>query len=114
MALRIALNDEIAALETLLDRIGRGMEASDGWLAAEARVGIISFHSLEDRPVKQAFAELDRRGLARRLTRRPVRPTATEAQANPRSRSAKFRAIGRGPAGREGVQGNAARGDNLT
>ncbi|MCH2152292.1 MAG: 16S rRNA (cytosine(1402)-N(4))-methyltransferase RsmH [Phycisphaerales bacterium] len=95
MALRIALNDEIAALETLLDRIGRGCESArtGGWLHPEARVGIISFHSLEDRPVKQAFAELDRRGLASRLTRRLVRPSDSEIQENPRSRSARFRAI---------------------
>ena len=101
MALRIALNDEIAALETLLDRIGRACEmtGSEGWLSPGARVGLISFHSLEDRPVKQAFAELDRRGLADRLTRGAVRPTEAEMQANPRSRSAKFRAIRRTAAG---------------
>ena len=95
MALRIALNEEIAALETLLDRIGRGCERVEAgsWLSPGARIGIMSFHSLEDRPVKQAFADLDRRGLASRLTRRPVRPSETEIQRNPRSRSARFRSI---------------------
>ena len=95
MALRIALNEEIAALETLLDLIGRGCETagSGGWLNPGARIGIISFHSLEDRPVKQAFAELDRRGLAARIIRGMIRPTEAELQANPRSRSAKLRAV---------------------
>ena len=95
MALRIAVNEEIAALETLLDLIGRGCEmtGTGGWLNPGARIGIISFHSLEDRPVKQAFADLDRRGLATRIIRGMIRPTEAEQQANPRSRSAKFRAL---------------------
>ncbi|MEE2906451.1 MAG: 16S rRNA (cytosine(1402)-N(4))-methyltransferase RsmH [Planctomycetota bacterium] len=95
MALRIAVNEEISALETLLDLMSRGCEmaGSGGWLNPGARIGIIAFHSLEDRPVKQAFADLDRRGLASRIVRGTVRPTEAETQANPRSRSAKFRAI---------------------
>ena len=62
-------------------------------LEAGARVAVISFHSLEDRLVKHAFADLARRDLATRLTRSPVGPTDLEAQSNPRSRSAKLRAV---------------------
>jgi 16S rRNA (cytosine1402-N4)-methyltransferase len=56
-------------------------------------VGIIAFHSLEDRLVKHAFADLDGAGLATRLSRKPVEADEPEAAANPRSRSAKFRAV---------------------
>ncbi len=94
MAMRIAVNDELAALRSLLDDITRAAGQREGtWLAAKARVGIISFHSLEDRMVKQTFAELERRELATRLTRRPVTATEQEARANPRARSAKLRVM---------------------
>jgi 16S rRNA (cytosine1402-N4)-methyltransferase len=96
-ALRIAVNDELGNLERLLGAVGRAAVAvSQGraaWLAPGARVGIISFHSLEDRPVKLRFAELVERGLATALTRKPVTATEEEIAANPRARSAKFRAI---------------------
>ena len=92
MALRIAVNDELAALRSLLDQLVKAAQQPDGsWLNGSARIGIISFHSLEDRMVKQAFADLERRGLAKRLTRRPVTATEQEARANPRARSAKLR-----------------------
>ena len=59
-ALRIAVNDEIGSLERLLESVQRSaaMAASGKttWLAPGARIGIISFHSLEDRPVKRAFS----------------------------------------------------------
>lgn len=112
MALRIAVNDELAALSSLLDQISDAAQhllratdhqpgqeqASAGqthasWLNRSARIGIISFHSLEDRMVKQAFAELERRGLGTRLTKRPVMATEQEARANPRARSAKLRVV---------------------
>ncbi len=93
MALRIAVNDELAALRSLLDDISRGAERieSDGWINAAARVGVISFHSLEDRLVKQAFATLEKRGKVSRLTKRPITAGEEEVQANPRARSAKLR-----------------------
>ncbi|MHC4948960.1 MAG: 16S rRNA (cytosine(1402)-N(4))-methyltransferase RsmH [Planctomycetota bacterium] len=91
MALRIAVNDELGALEGLMDDVGRGARQADGWLGPGARVGVISFHSLEDRIVKRAFADLERQGLAARLTRRPVIADEVERHANPRSRSAKLR-----------------------
>jgi 16S rRNA (cytosine1402-N4)-methyltransferase len=56
-------------------------------------VAIISFHSLEDRMVKQAFAALARADRATLITRRPVTAGAQEVEANPRSRSAKLRAL---------------------
>ena len=99
-ALRIAVNDELGSLRSLLESVRRGAEASGGggarragWLAPGARIGIIAFHSLEDRMVKRAFAELTKRKLARSLTRTPVTADDDETRANARSRSAKLRAI---------------------
>ena len=94
MALRILVNDELGALRSLLEALeagGRGLRGADGWLAEGARAGIIAFHSLEDRLVKHAFAEWERAGIGRRLTRKPVEASDDEARSNPRSRSAKFR-----------------------
>lgn len=101
MALRIAVNDELGALERLLDLVTRGATecargtGGDGqpWLARGARIAIIAFHSLEDRIVKHAFAALEREGLATRLTRKPVTAGADEIAGNPRARSAKLRVV---------------------
>lgn len=95
MALRIAVNEELAALDALLGHVAEAAARTGGggWLAAGARIGIISFHSLEDRMVKQAFAELVRQGAAERLTKRPVTAGAGEIAANPRARSAKLRVV---------------------
>ena len=95
MALRIAVNDELVALDALLAAITHGAEAttSGGWLRSDARIGIISFHSLEDRPVKKAFADLQRRSLVSHIAKGPVRATAEEERANRRSRSAKLRVV---------------------
>ena len=96
-ALRIAVNDEIGALEALLDSIRRAAqrahEGRPSWLAPEARIAIIGFHSLEDRLVKQCFAELRKSGLASEVTSGAVGPSEAECAANPRARSAKLRAI---------------------
>lgn len=97
-ALRIAVNDELGALEALLAAITREAQRlaageQGAWLNAGARVAIISFHSLEDRPVKQAFADLAARGIVTLLGRTPIRPTEAEIASNPRSRSAKLRAV---------------------
>lgn len=92
-ALRIAVNDELAALDTLLDRLTRALQGDRAWLAPAARVGIISFHSLEDRPVKRCFADLIARGLAEDLTRGAVQAGEIEVSRNARSRSARLRAI---------------------
>jgi 16S rRNA (cytosine1402-N4)-methyltransferase len=53
---------------------------------------VLSFHSLEDRPVKRAFQSWQRDGRARILTKKVVRPSEAEISTNPRSRSAKLRA----------------------
>ncbi len=80
-ALRIAVNDELKSLEIALRRL-------PDCLCAAARLAVISFHSLEDRRVKEAF-----RGDARLqvLTRKPLGADAAEVDRNPRSRSAKLR-----------------------
>lgn len=95
-ALRIVVNDEIGSLEALLSAVDRGARAAKGgresWLKAGSRVAIISFHSLEDRPVKRALAELAASGTVELLTSGPVGPDEDEARGNPRSRSARLRA----------------------
>ncbi len=105
-ALRIAVNDELGHLEGLMAEIRRGAQAvvqgSTGWLAAGARVGIISFHSLEDRPVKQCFSKLVQEGLARSCSRKPIVAEETELSANPRARSAKLRVLHVNESGGEG------------
>jgi len=101
MALRIAVNGELEALDALLDAIGAGAREvlggpgspGEGWLNAGARVAVISFHSLEDRRVKQAFAGIEKEGLGTRLTRKPVTAGPREVEANPRSRSARLRVV---------------------
>ncbi len=95
MALRIAVNGELEALDALLTDTQMGCRAihDDGWLNLGARIAMISFHSLEDRRVKQAFVNLEKCGLANRLTRKPICATDEEVAANPRSRPAKLRAV---------------------
>lgn len=94
-ALRIAVNDEIGSLERLLDAVRRAaaLGSAKSWLAPGARVGIISFHSLEDRPVKTVFRELVGSGLAESVAIKPVTASDAEVQSNPRARSAKLRVI---------------------
>jgi len=95
MALRIAVNRELEALDGLLEMIARQAQllsaGTDSWLAHGARVGIISFHSHEDRRVKRAFQQMKQRGLATVLTNKPVVADEQEVRRNPRSRSAKLR-----------------------
>ena len=95
MALRIAVNDELTALQSLLEQVMRGatLIQGSGWLAPGARVAVISFHSLEDRLVKRAFNKLADSGLGTRLTKRPIVAGTQEIAGNPRSRSARLRAI---------------------
>ena len=87
-ALRIAVNDELGALASVLERLSSIMKPG-------GRAVIISFHSLEDRLVKHAFAEAGKTGSWTVLTKKPVTPSAAECAANPRARSAKLRAIER-------------------
>lgn len=96
-ALRIAVNDEIGSIETLLRSIARAAQRLNTgeatWLTPDARIAMISFHSLEDRPIKRVFADLVERGLASALTRKPIRARTDELARNVRARSAKLRAI---------------------
>ena len=80
-ALRIAVNEELKWLDVAVRRLPE-------YLKPGGRLAIISFHSLEDRMVKEAFRDDDRLEV---LTRRPVRASEQEVATNPRSRSAKLR-----------------------
>jgi 16S rRNA (cytosine1402-N4)-methyltransferase len=80
-ALRIAVNEELKWLKVALRRL-------PDCLRPGGRLAIISFHSLEDRLVKESFRTDERLTV---LTRRPLRATEEEVETNPRSRSAKFR-----------------------
>ncbi len=105
-ALRIAVNDELGQLRT-------GLQAAMDRLKPGGRLAVISYHSLEDRIVKQRFAEWAGRSpsapgsspaalmpetktaIAKLLTRKPVTPAEAETARNPRARSAKLRALQR-------------------
>lgn len=80
-ALRIVVNDELTSLETLLG-------SAPNWLKIGGRIAVISFHSLEDRIVKNAFRSSP---ILQVLTKKPITPQADELEINPRSRSAKLR-----------------------
>ncbi|MBA2448004.1 MAG: 16S rRNA (cytosine(1402)-N(4))-methyltransferase RsmH [Chloroflexi bacterium] len=91
-ALRIAVNDELAALDAVLPQAA-------GLLAPGGRLAVISFHSLEDRRVKRFFVGGGSDAPLRPLMRRPLRPDAAELARNPRARSAKLRVAERMPPG---------------
>ena len=80
-ALRIAVNEELESLQTALEAIA-------DCLAPGGKLTVISFHSLEDRPVKEAFRHDPR---YEPLTKKPLRPSDEEIARNPRARSAKMR-----------------------
>jgi 16S rRNA (cytosine1402-N4)-methyltransferase len=87
-AIRIFVNHELDDLRSLL-------EAAPQIVKPGGRVVIISFHSLEDRIVKDAFREGAKQGLYKVLTKKPATATDEEIDRNPRSRSAKMRAVER-------------------
>ena len=81
-ALRMVVNDELASLKLAI-------AGAENTLKPGGRIAIISFHSLEDRIVKQAFLASEKLTI---LTKKPITPGAQELETNPRSRSAKLRA----------------------
>lgn len=83
-ALRIFVNGEIEALEQGVNEVFSCMNTG-------GRICVISFHSLEDRIVKNIFRNRARSGEALLLTKKPVQPTRDEIRINPRARSAKLR-----------------------
>ena len=85
-ALRIAVNDE-------LENVKKILPDAVSLLAPEGRLVVISFHSLEDRIVKNFFAEELKKGTVKILTKKPITASRDELGKNPRSRSAKLRAV---------------------
>jgi len=83
-ALRIAVNDEI---ESLRDGLEIGMKV----LAPNGRMAVISFHSIEDRIVKNFFKQMSKDGLGEILSKKPIVPSDEELKNNARARSAKLR-----------------------
>jgi 16S rRNA (cytosine1402-N4)-methyltransferase len=83
-AFRIRVNEELENLRRILQT---------GWtfLKRGGRICVISFQSLEDRMVKETFRRLDRDGVMRGITKKPITPSEEEKRRNPRSRSAKLR-----------------------
>jgi 16S rRNA (cytosine1402-N4)-methyltransferase len=84
LALRIAVNRELEALGQFLERTPATMIPGGRWV-------ILTYHSLEDRLVKQSFQRWSRQGVLKVLTRKVIRPSSTEVLVNPRARSAKMR-----------------------
>ena len=85
-ALRIAINGELSHLKKTLDELPQ-------FLSPNGRMLVISFHSLEDRIVKQSFKNLQENGNFKLITKKPIIPTDLELVNNPRSRTSKLRII---------------------
>jgi 16S rRNA (cytosine1402-N4)-methyltransferase len=85
-ALRIAVNDELGSLRA-------GLAGAWNMLACGGRIAVITFHSIEDRIVKQQFVQWEKEGTAARVLKKPIVPSARELSQNPRARSAKLRVI---------------------
>jgi len=83
-AVRIAVNRELEIIESAIKK-------AVTILKEQARICVISFHSLEDRAVKQTFRQLKAEGLINIITPKPLTPLLSEIEANPSSRSSKFR-----------------------
>ena len=83
-AIRIEVNDELGSLE-------QGLKSGIFWLKTGGRIVVISFHSLEDRIVKNLFKGYSALGVLKIITKKPLTPSDSEIFDNPRARSAKFR-----------------------
>jgi 16S rRNA (cytosine1402-N4)-methyltransferase len=86
LALRMAVNQEMENTAALLEHGPRMLNRG-------GRLGVISFQSMEDRLVKQAFRRAEETGAVKLVTKRPVGPSEDEVNRNPRSRSAKLRVV---------------------
>ena len=84
LALRIAVNREMEELGQFLSRTPATLNSGGRWV-------VLTYHSGEDRPVKQAFQQEERAGTLKVLTKHVIQPSEEEISANPRSRSAKLR-----------------------
>jgi 16S rRNA (cytosine1402-N4)-methyltransferase len=84
LALRIAVNRELEALGQFLDQVPATLNSGGRWV-------VLSYHSLEDRLVKQSFRRWSQQGVLSVLTRKVICPSSAEIEANPRARSAKMR-----------------------
>ncbi len=87
-ALRIEVNDELRGLDDFLEKLLRNLNP-------QSTVVVISFHSLEDRIVKNTFRKLKKEGIGEILTKKPLSPSRREIEKNPSSRSSKLRCIRR-------------------
>lgn len=85
-ALRIAVNDELENLRT-------GLQTAMESLASGGRVAVLTYHSLEDRIVKNIFRDAEKQGGYRRVNTKPILPSEEEVRANPAARSAKLRIL---------------------
>lgn len=83
-AIRIVVNDELGALE-------EGLKKAVSWLDIGSRIAVITFHSLEDRIVKNLFKGYAGLGVLKIITKKPLGPSPEETAANPRSRSGRLR-----------------------
>ncbi|HEY0010800.1 MAG TPA: 16S rRNA (cytosine(1402)-N(4))-methyltransferase RsmH [Candidatus Paceibacterota bacterium] len=91
-ALRIAVNDELGAIR-------EGLTTAIDRLACHGRIAVITFHSIEDRIVKQMFRDAAHAGKGSLVNRKPLMPSPEETKANPRARSAKLRIFSATPEG---------------
>ncbi len=87
-ALRIEVNKELKGLDIFLEKLLKN-------LSPQSTLVVISFHSLEDRIVKNTFRKLEKEGIGKILTKKPIIPSKEEIQRNPSSRSSKLRCIRR-------------------
>jgi len=86
------LRDKLLRSIAEMENLRRLMEVGVESLKPAGRIVVVSFQSMEDRQVKQAFRSLEQAGMVRVLTAKPVVPDQAETARNPRSRSAKLRA----------------------
>ena len=83
-AIRIAVNRELESLKFVMDKCADHLKVG-------GRVGVIAFHSLEDRIVKERFRSLSKEGVVSLVVKKPLRPSDEEIRSIPRARSARFR-----------------------